>query len=190
MKDLWVFRVVVILALSLSLIMLFTLNATDDVEIEYVPTATDVILVEPEPPKAPEQPTQVVKINEVERTSYFDLSDYERSVVEKMVAGEAQGEPYEGQMLVAQCILNACLKDSLKPSEVRRAYQYSGWNENPSESVKEAVTAVFDYGHKIVDDNILWFYAPRWSNSKWHESQRFVIEVGGHRFFAERRGVS
>lgn len=116
---------------------------------------------------------------------YFPLSDDERAVAEKIVMGEAGGEPYEGQVLVAQCLLNAAIKDGLQPSEIRTKYQYSGWNEEPSESVKLAVSDVFDHGYKVVDEPILYFYAPNIVKSNWHESLTFVIEVEGHRFFKE-----
>ena len=32
----------------------------------------------------------------------------------------------------------------------------------------------------------MYFYNPALVTSDWHESQIFVAEVGGHRFFAER----
>lgn len=115
----------------------------------------------------------------------FYLSDYERTVVECMVMGESGGESYEGQLLVAFCILNACLKDGIEPSKVREEYKYSGWNESPTDSIKNAVSEVFDNGYKPIDEYILYFYAPKYSKGKWHETQRFVIEEGGHRFFAE-----
>lgn len=121
----------------------------------------------------------------IEAEPVFYLSDYERWVAECIVMGESGGESYEGQVLVAQCLLNACLKDGLQPSEVRANYKYAGWNEKPSESVKNAVNAVFDNGYKATEEFILYFYAPKYSKGKWHETQRFIIEVGGHRFFAE-----
>ena len=120
-----------------------------------------------------------------EPTPYYELTKEERQVVENIVMGEAGAEPYEGQMLVAQCILNACERDNLLPSEVRMEYKYSGWNENPNDSVKLAVKEVFDNGVKAIDEPILYFYAPAICNSSWHESQVFVVEVGGHRFFKE-----
>ncbi len=128
--------------------------------------------------------TQAVK--PMKDKAAFYLTDYERWVVECMVMGESSGEPYEGQVLVAQCILNACLKDDILPSEVRTTYKYSGWKENPTESVKNAVSAVFDFGEKIVDEPILYFYAPSLCQSKWHETQIFIVELGGHRFFKEK----
>lgn len=114
----------------------------------------------------------------------FYLSEYERRVAECMVMGESGGEPYDGQILVAQCILNACLKNGFQPSEVRKSYGYSGWNENVSDSVKDAVSAVFDRGYKVTDEYILYFYAPAYATSSWHESLNFVTELGGHRFFS------
>lgn len=117
--------------------------------------------------------------------SVFYLSDYERRVVECIVMGESGAEPYKGQILVAQCILNGCKKEGVKPSSLRTKYKYSGWNSNPSESVKKAVSAVFDDGYKVTNECILYFYAPKYAKGRWHETQKFVCEVGGHRFFAE-----
>lgn len=121
--------------------------------------------------------------------STFYLNDYERQVAECIVMGESGTESYKGQILVAQCLLNACLKDSLQPSQVRKVYKYSGWNSNPSESVKNAVSEVFDNGYKVTNEYILYFYAPKYCRGKWHETQKFVTEVGGHRFFAEWGGM-
>lgn len=116
---------------------------------------------------------------------YFELTAAERKIVEKIVMGEAGGESYKGKVLVAQCILNACIKDDIQPSEVRRKYQYSGWKENPNDDVKKAVAAVFDDGYKVTDEPILYFYAPKYTQSKWHETQRYILTEGGHKFFAE-----
>lgn len=115
----------------------------------------------------------------------FELTPAERQIVENIVMGEAEGESYNGKVLVAQCILNACLKDDIQPSEVRSKYKYSGWKENPSDDVKKAVAAVFDDGYKVTDEAILYFYAPKYTKSKWHETQRYILTEGGHKFFAE-----
>ena len=114
----------------------------------------------------------------------YELSDQERHVVESMVMGEAKGETYTGKLLVAQCILNATLKEGLPPSQIRIKYQYSGWDENPDDDVKNAVSEIFDYGYKVVDEEILYFYAPSRCVSDWHESLKHVITEGGHKFFA------
>lgn len=116
----------------------------------------------------------------------YPLTDAERDVVERVVMAEAGGESFEGQMLVAQCILNAAEKRGVEPSEAVVLYSYTKSRPDPTQRVKDAVAAVFDRGETVVDEPILYFYNPALVTSGFHESQIFVIEEGGHRFFAER----
>jgi spore germination cell wall hydrolase CwlJ-like protein len=95
---------------------------------------------------------------------------------------EAGGEPYDGQVAVAQCIRDAAIKDSIRPSEVIIEYKYTPDRKEPTQSVQEAVRAVFDRGESVID-TAYYFYAPALVTSKWHEAQEFVAELGGHRFF-------
>lgn len=128
-------------------------------------------------------PTNAVE--PIEPEPFYELSDEQRRIVENIVMGESGSESYLGQQLVAVCIVNACLKDNISPSEVRVKYKYAGWNENPTDSVKEAVSSVFDDGDLPTDEQILYFYAPKWTKSAWHETQRYIMTEGGHKFFAE-----
>ena len=116
----------------------------------------------------------------------YPLTDAERDVVERVVMAEAGGESFEGQVLVAQCILNAAEKRGVDPSEAVVLYSYTKSRPDPTQRVKDAVAAVFDRGETVVDEPILYFYNPALVTSDFHESQIFVIEEGGHRFFAER----
>ena len=175
----------------------FGYKQTNKIAIEYMTTKTE-IKIPNEPIEIeyiePSQPVETAYKIENEFKPVFELSDYERWVVCCMVAGESAGESYEGQWAVAQCIYQACINDGLQPSEVKIQYQYSGWNEtlefdDPElwAQIEEIVSQVFDYGEMYVEDEILWFYAPRWMKngvSEWHESQRFVVEIGEHKFFA------
>ena len=72
------------------------------------------------------------------------------------------------------------------PSEAVVLYSYTKSRPDPTQRVKDAVAAVFDRGETVVDEPILYFYNPALVTSDFHESQIFVIEEGGHRFFAER----
>lgn len=136
-----------------------------------------------------------IEKEEKEKEPVYWLSQYERWVVVSIVAGEAGIEPYEGKVAVASCILNACLLEDKRPEEIQSMYGYAGWqpiqefesecmdaygNTNLADEVRQAVSQVFDDG-EILDNEILWFCS---GYSKWHESQKFVIEIGGHRFFA------
>ena len=141
-----------------------------------------------------EQPAVVVSTPDIPQASAeqtapparYPLTDSERDTVERVVMGEAGGESFEGQMLVAQCILNGSEKRGIQPSEAVEAYQYTKARPEPTQSVRDAVAAVFDKGETVTDEPVLYFYNPALVRSDFHESQIFVIEVGGHRFFAEK----
>ena len=146
--------------------------------------------------------TQILKqetnAKEAEPVCFYPLSDYERWLVESIVAGESGIEPYWGKVGVASCILNACLLENKRPEEIQTMYGYAGWepieefesecltaygNTKLSDEVREAVNQVFDKG-EILNNEILWFYAPKYSNGSWHNTQKFVIEISNHRFYA------
>lgn len=121
-----------------------------------------------------------------DRELRYKLTSAERKLIERVVMAEAGGEIYEGQMLVAQCILDACEIDGIRPAEAVKKYAYARSRPEPSGSVSKAVTSVFDLGETVVDEPVLYFYAPGRVKSQFHESQQFVCQVGGHRFFTSK----
>lgn len=123
---------------------------------------------------------------EENRGARYELSAAERDVIERVVMAEAGGEGYEGQKLIAKCILNSAEKLNILPSEVVVVLQYTKARPEPSDEVRQAVSAVFDIGERVIDDLIMYFYNPDKCESVWHETQIFVVEHGGHRFFSER----
>ena len=121
---------------------------------------------------------------------FFNLTEADRKTIQYIVAGEAKGEPTEGKMAVAQCILHGMAKSGWSAERVRIEYQYSGWddeleNVNPEAwaEVVEAVSCVFDDGKLISDKPILYFYAPDITSSSWHESLNHAVTIEGHKFF-------
>lgn len=162
-------------------VAIFTTPAGSKQETNILPPTTTVGTYIPDT-SAPAAET----VEPTEPAVRYPLTDAERDVVERVVMAEAGGESFEGQMLVAQCILNACEKTGTQPSEVVVTFKYAPARPDPTDSVREAVAAVFDAGEFITDEPVMFFYNPAKVTSTWHESQTFVIEVGGHRFFAER----
>lgn len=139
-----------------------------------------------------ENEIQILDLTMVEysRPPFFNLTEADRQTIQYIVAGEAKGEPIEGKMAVAQCILNGMVKSGWSAERVRIEYQYSGWddeleNANPEAwaEVVEAVSRVFDGGELISDKPILYFYAPDITSSSWHESLNHAVTIEGHKFF-------
>ena len=198
-KD--IFSVILCMAIFCLCVLQFNvvnakaMGATQGVGIPYV-TRVDIPIDDPEPsvifeeevidePEEEIEETADISEEAIESGPRFYLSDYERAELESLVMAESGAESYEGQMGVAQCILKAGEKEDKQPSEIAIMYRYTKHRPAPNESVKEAVRAVFDRGEVITDAKILYFYAPALVYSAWHESQTYVLTVGGHKFFAE-----
>ena len=114
----------------------------------------------------------------------YELTDEEFYLVCGIVSAEAKGEPYEGMMAVAQTILDNCERNNCRPDGV--AWMYTTPDDTWSDEVWLAVTAVFFEGQTAFDEKVYWFYNPALCESDFHESQKFVGEIGGHRFFTEK----
>lgn len=111
----------------------------------------------------------------------------ERELLERIVMGEAGGEGFLGQALVAQCIRDAIVYKGIDSvQDVIIELKYSGsLNKKPTEEVKQAVSYIFDEGKNAVQHRILYFYAPKIVKSKFHESQNYIYSHKGHKFFDE-----
>ena len=169
-------------AVVVALVVLFLAIQSRADAAEVAPVKEAVVQYDPPPEPMPE-----VDVSELETTTpHYTLTDSERDIVERVVMAEAGGEGYDGQRLVAQCILNTAEAMDLRPDAVVLApNQYASPAAEASQEVKDAVSAVFDDGDMVTDEPIRWFYAPRYVYSAWHESKAFVLEYGGHRFFKE-----
>ena len=187
----WAICIVLVLFMFINFNKVDSISQSFDENKFYVTSLYQGLL-----PKIENEMIDTAKEKEV--VSFYLLSDHERWLVESIVAGESGIEPYWGKVGVASCILNACLIEDKRPEEIQTMYGYAGWksieeyeseclvaygNTNLSDEVREAVSQVFDRG-EVLSTEILWFYAPKYSNGSFHQTQKFVIEIGGHRFFA------
>lgn len=169
-------------AVVVALVVLFLAIQSRADATEMEPVKEAVVQYDPPPEPMPE-----VDVSELETTATrYALTDAERDIVERVVMAEAGGEGYDGQRLVAQCILNTAEAMDLRPDEVVLApNQYASPAAEASQEVKDAVSAVFDAGDMATDEPIRWFYNDKLVYSEWHEGKRFVMYFGNHKFFAE-----
>lgn len=91
-------------------------------------------------------------------------------------------------LAVTQCLYNACEKYDWKytPRQMLEMYHYTYPSNVISNEAMDAYYAIFVAGEKYsaVQDATI-FYAPKYCNSTYHESQIFVTEINGVRFFKE-----
>lgn len=118
---------------------------------------------------------------------------YDYEYVVRVVAAESRGEPYEGQLAVAQCIAETAKRSLLNPEEVVKQVNKNGTRQyaqpiaesEVTQSVRDACLDVFVYGLCATDEPIQYFYSTKNGfYSKWHEnSLEFVVQIGNHKFF-------
>lgn len=121
----------------------------------------------------------------------YPLTDEDRLIIEQIVMNEARGEPYEGQMMIAQCILDGMERNSLDLTGYMKAYGTVAYtDEEPYDGVKEAVSAVFDDGERVTDEKADLWYAYKNTKSIWHENQQYITTVCCHKFFWCNRDVA
>lgn len=145
---------------------------------------------EPQHPPPVREPEIIVPVMVEDTAEDAGASDGwdERAYVLCVLTAEAGGDR-ELCLAVTQCLWNACdgYGWAYSPAEVMWRYRYTyslGWW---SEEAEEAYRMIFEdgYVYEAVGEATL-FYAPRYCESAWHESQDFVCEISGVRFFKER----
>ena len=114
--------------------------------------------------------------------SMVSLSSYDRAKLERLVMGEAGTMGYTGCALVAQSIRDAMNRSNTSSiDQIISQYQYFGDTDiEPNADVRNAVSFIFDQNGSAVQHRVLCFYI---GYSSWHETQTFLTELGGVRFF-------
>lgn len=117
------------------------------------------------------------------RGQALNLTGENRENFYRLVMGEAGDEGYEGAALVAQALRDTMVMvGDTNTLSIKSRFKYSGRLKTPNQTVRDAVDYILN-GGSAVQHRVIYFYAPRICNSGFHESQNFVIEWGGHRFF-------
>ena len=141
----------------------------------------------------PKEEGQNLNLSSCECTKEAQLPEfgYDFDYVVGVVAAESCGEPYEGQVAVAQCILETSEKRMMTPEEVvkmKNRYASPCETQEGKDLVMDACIDVFIHGEKALDEPIEYFYSTCGGFvSDWHEKNlEYVATIGNHKFFKER----
>lgn len=117
-----------------------------------------------------------------------ELTSKNRELVERLVQGEAGAEGFIGAALVAQTLRDTMVEsDVYDLMKIKKSHGYSGkLIIKPNQEVLDAVAFIFDNGGYIVQHRLTYFYSFNNTKSEFHESQKFILEHGGHRFFDKK----
>ena len=153
-------------------------------------------------------PTEIIVPNDSEPKEEHELEEslvqqearmpefgYDYEYVMRVVAAESRGEPYEGQLAVAQCIRETSECTMMTPEEVVKQVNPNGTRQYAqpvdisvvTDSVRDACCDVFVHNISATDEPIRYFYSTVGGfYSAWHEnSLEYITTIGNHRFFKE-----
>ena len=112
------------------------------------------------------------------------LTDEDRYLIAKIVMREFGDGGYEACCLQAQAFRDAMVVSYASAEYTYHYFQYDAYplKKEPNQDCYDAVDYIFA-GNMAVPHRILYMYAPEYCSSSWHESQNFVVEHNGVRFF-------
>ncbi|MEK4116595.1 cell wall hydrolase [Paenibacillus sp. FSL W8-0919] len=122
----------------------------------------------------------------------YDLSAEELLLLQKIVMAEAEGEPYEGKVAVANVVLNRLRSANFPDTITEVIYQKHQFSPvangrlkrvNPNEETIKSVNAAL-HGHKAVQDDTYFFLSLKLAQDLTvHHSRTFVKKIGNHSFY-------
>lgn len=121
-----------------------------------------------------------------EPTARYPLTSEERTAIERMVASEGLWCGYDFQALVAECILNGCEAENMRPLDLfERGDFWITHDLDPSDETRRAVSDVFDKGIMSTTEKVRYYYNPNHCSSAAHESKTYVLTCCECRFFKD-----
>lgn len=122
----------------------------------------------------------------------YALSAGELLLLQKIVMAEAEGEPYEGKVAVANVVLNRLRSANFPNTITKVIYQKHQFSPvangrlkrvRPSAETVKAVNAALN-GHKAVQDNTYFFLSLTLAQDLTvHHHRTFVKKIGNHSFY-------
>jgi len=116
------------------------------------------------------------------------INEEEKKLLARLVQAEAEGEPFEGKVAVADVVLNRVeheqfpdtIKDVIYQKNAFEPVQNGSINEPASdEAVKAVEEALIDQDK---NEELLYFYNPETATSDWIFSREVVKKIGNHSF--------
>lgn len=121
----------------------------------------------------------------------YYLDDYSIEMLERIVMAEAGFEPFEGQLAVANIVLNR-LDSPLFPKTVTEVLfqpgqfmaqdDYRYYRYQPTESVKSAVKAAI-YGDTVLDPGVFFYISVSAMSNPYNYGRSFSKQIANHYFY-------
>lgn len=113
------------------------------------------------------------------------LQDDDRVLAAKIIMNEFGDGGFEACCLQAQALRDAMIYSRSSLEQIYHFFQYDKYPllKIPNQDCYNAIDYIFESGELAVPHRVLVMYNPQHAKSDWHESQNFVIEYQGVRYF-------
>ncbi|WP_100407483.1 cell wall hydrolase [Bacillus solitudinis] len=138
---------------------------------------------------SPEPNIEISSSNQVRISEQESLSENDIDLLARIVRAEAQSEPFEGKVAVADVVLNR-VESTQFPNTIKKViYQpgqfqpvANGQINKPAdkESIKAVHAALTDM--RNITENSLFFYNPVIATNRWLDTRKTSVVIGQHVF--------
>lgn len=125
-------------------------------------------------------------------TRRYAVSEEELLLLQKIVMAEAEGEPYQGKVAVANVVLNRLRSANFPDTIYKVIYQKSQFSPvangrlnrvKPNEDCIKAVNAALSGVKEVPDDTYFFLSLKLAQDLTVHHSQEYVKTIGNHTFY-------
>lgn len=182
-----------------------TITVTETIETEPQVTEQEVAVTESQETEFTNYETEsealpeaIISADGPSDTYYYQVTDYEKNLMARLVYAEANTEPFEGQVAVAAVVLNRFIDDAFPNSierVIKQKYQFADISYVSMDMVNngtcmEAVEAAlkgWDPTRQTFENGARFFYAPRYISDSQMRSRQGVLSltIGNHVFHNE-----
>ena len=122
-------------------------------------------------------------------TSSRSYSDEDLYWLARIVSAEAKGEPTEGQIAVANVVLNRVVSEQFPDTITEVIFQKGQFspvgngtiNDEPTKEAIESARRALE-GEKILEDDVFFFYNAKICQNEWNFKRKTVKVIGNHTF--------
>lgn len=116
------------------------------------------------------------------------LDDSDRELAAKIIMREFGDGGFEACCLQAQALRDAMIFSRSSLEQIYHFFQYDAYSIDytPNRDCYDAIDYIFESGGLAVPHRILVMYNPAHATSTWHETQVFVVDYDGVRYFDMR----
>lgn len=125
---------------------------------------------------------------------FVPYSEEDVDMLAKIIHAEAKGESYEGKVAVGAVVINRLQSNSFADTLEGVIFAKKQFEPIENGSFAKAKPTIEDYEAAIESFNgvdptggATFFYAPKLTKSSYHESLEYLVTIGSHRFFSNKK---